>query len=95
LKQDSTNSLGWSARALLRMQKEDIEGAYTDYSKAISLNSNYFGDYINRGILNVRRKNFREALSDYDNAIKLESKSELAYYNRALLRASLGDNKTL
>ncbi len=92
IKSDSTNCLGWSARALLRMQKNEIEQAYSDYSQAIKNNSNYSGDYINRGILNVRRKNFRQALSDYDNAIKIDKKSSLAYYNRGLLRANLGDN---
>jgi tetratricopeptide (TPR) repeat protein len=92
IKLDSTSILGWSARALLRMQKNDREGALKDYSQAIKRNSTYFGDYINRGILNVQSKNYKQALSDYNNAIKLDKTSALAYYNRALLRANLGDN---
>jgi len=89
---DSTNCLGWSARAILRMQKNDKEGAYKDYSQSIKLNSAYEGDYINRGILNVDRKNYNQALSDYNQAIKIDKNNALAYYNRALLRANLGDN---
>jgi tetratricopeptide (TPR) repeat protein len=92
IKMDSTNSTGWSAMALLHMQRNQPEDAYKDYSQAIKNNSKFSGDYINRGILNVQRKNFRQALSDYDNAINLDKKSDLAYYNRALLRANLGDN---
>jgi len=45
---------------------------YKDYSKAIELKTNHFGDYINRGIINVESKRYMEALKDYDQAIKME-----------------------
>lgn len=89
---DSINSQAWSALALFNMQRENNDEAYTNYSKAIRLQSKNPGDFINRGILNVRRKNFREALKDYDKAIELDKSNILAYYNRGLLRANLGDN---
>jgi len=89
---DSTTSLGWSVRAMLKMQKNDREGAIKDYTQAIKRNSTYYGDYINRGILNVQTKKYNQALSDYNEAIKLDKTSALAYYNRALLRANLGDS---
>ena len=89
---DSTAPLGWSARALLKIQRKDMQGAYQDYSKAIQLKTSYFGDYINRGIINVESKRYMEALSDYDQAIKMEPNSLAAYMNRAILRSNLGDD---
>lgn len=89
---DSTLSLGYSARALLRHQQKNLSGAYQDYSRAIANNSNYFGDYINRGIINVEEMRFMEALRDYDKAIELEPNSLMAYFNRGILRSNLGDN---
>ncbi len=88
---NENSSLGWSARALLKMQKKDKKGALKDYDEAIKRNSTYSGDYINRGVLNTENKNFRQALEDYDKAISLDKNNELAYFNRGLLRASLGD----
>ncbi|MEA4936183.1 MAG: tetratricopeptide repeat protein [Paludibacter sp.] len=89
---DSTAPIGWSARALLKLQRKDMQGAYQDYSKAIQLKTNYFGDYINRGIINVESKRYMEALSDYGQAIKMEPNSLAAYMNRAILRSNLGDD---
>lgn len=89
---DTTVYIGWSARALLKLQRKDLQGAYTDYSRSVELKSNYFGDYINRGIINVEQRRYMEALADYDQAIKLEPNSKLAYLNRAILRSNLGDN---
>lgn len=89
---DSTSFVGWSARALLHHQRNNLNAAYADYSKSIALKSPHFGDYMNRGIINVRERRFMEALSDYDLAIKLEPKSMLAYLNRGILRSDLGDD---
>jgi tetratricopeptide (TPR) repeat protein len=89
---DKKSSLGWSARALLKMQKKDKDGALKDYNEAIKRNSTFAGDYINRGILNNEKKNYKQALSDYDHSIKLDSTENLGYYNRGFLRGFLGDS---
>lgn len=89
---DSSSFVGWSARALLHHQKNNLKEAYADYSRSIALKSPHFGDYMNRGIINVQQRRFMEALSDYDQAIKLEPKSLITYMNRAILRADLGDD---
>ena len=67
IQKDSANCLGWSARAILRMEKNDKDGALKDYNGAIKRNSTYEGDYINRGIINVEKKNYNQALKDYIN----------------------------
>ena len=36
-------------RAITREGKNDLDGAITDYTKAIALNPNYANHYINRG----------------------------------------------
>lgn len=92
LQADSSSHIGWSARALLRHQKNDLKAAYDDYSRAIGLKSPHFGDYMNRGIINVQERRFMEALKDYDKAIELEPKSLLAFLNRGILRSDLGDD---
>lgn len=89
---DSTSPIGWSARALLYHQQNELKAAYKDYSKAIELKSTHFGDYMNRGIINVQERRFMEALNDYDKAITLEPKSLLAFLNRGILRSDLGDD---
>jgi len=92
IESDKKSSLGWSARALLKMQQKDKDGALKDYNEAIKRNSTFSGDYINRGILNNEKKNYKQALSDYDNAIKIDSTESLGYYNRGFLRGFLGDS---
>ena len=87
---DSTNVAVWSMLALLKIQTNDT-AAMKYLNRAISLGSDFSGDYINRGILNVRQHKYMPALTDYDRAIELDG-SVLAYYNRGLLRALLGDN---
>jgi tetratricopeptide (TPR) repeat protein len=89
---DSTRYYSWSARAMLRMLKNDNDGALSDYNQAIKYKSTYAGDYINRGILNNEKKNYKQALLDYDNAIKLDKTEFLGYYNRGMIRVTLGDN---
>jgi len=91
IRRDSLNPTAWGARAILRMQQNNKNGAYNDYSQAIKLKSKFAGDYINRGIINVDKKNFKQALSDYDMAVKLDKNNALIFYNRGLLRANLGD----
>ena len=88
---DSTSFIGWSARGILKLQRNDYDGAYQDYSRAIQNNSTFFGDFLNRGIINVEQKRFMEALSDYEKAIQLEPENKMIYYNRGALRANLGD----
>jgi len=87
---DSTNTTAWSMLALLKFQTDDTTSLkYID--RAIALDSDFSGNYINRGILYVRLHQFIPALDDYNKAIELDN-NVLAYYNRGLLRASLGDN---
>jgi tetratricopeptide (TPR) repeat protein len=92
IESDTVSPLGYSVRAVLKMMKNDEDGAFLDYNEAINRKSEYEGDYINRGILNVKRNRFNQALCDYNEAIRIDPKNILAYYNRGLLRANLGDN---
>lgn len=92
IESDSTLPLGWSARALLHLQRKKLDEAYRDYTKAIQRNSTFAGDFINRGIINVEARRFMEALSDYDRAIALDPNSTLALQNRGMLRSNLGDD---
>lgn len=92
IENDTLSPLGYSVRAVLKMQMNDEDGAFADYNEAVARKSEYVGDFINRGILNVKRNRFNQALSDYNEAIRLDPKNTLAYYNRGLLRANLGDN---
>lgn len=89
---DTTNPIGYSTKALIKIQQNDTKNALYNYKKAIENHSQYIGDYINRGILNTQNNNFTDALKDYSKAIQIDSNNTLAYYNRGLLRAKLGDN---
>lgn len=59
-----------------------LDEAYSDYSKAISLNNNYAEGYYNRGILHEKYGRHEDALSDYNKAIALKSNYTNAYNNR-------------
>jgi len=58
-----------------------FDEAYSDYNKAIALNSHYAEGYYNRGILHEKYDRHQEALADYDKAIELKPNYTNAYNN--------------
>ena len=61
--------------------------------KAIELEPNFAGAYMNLGTAKAHLKEYDVAIKDYDKAIKLNPNYALAYYNRGLTYRELGKEK--
>ena len=59
--------------------------ALESYSKAISVDGNYFLAYNNRSALNINLNNLEDALSDIEIAIKLDPNNASIYNNRGVI----------
>ncbi len=79
-------NLGEIKRAL-----NDEDGAFNDYSKAISIDTKYSNAYNNRALIFRHREKYNEAMQDFNNAIQFLPDFGVAYHNRASLKIALGD----
>ena len=61
--------------------------------KAIELEPNFAGAYMNLGTAKAHLKEYDVAIKDYDKAIELNPNYALAYYNRGLACRELGKEK--
>jgi tetratricopeptide (TPR) repeat protein len=69
-------------RGIAKLEKADVDGALSDFSKAISINPYLDDAWIYRGNIRAARKDFQAALSDLNKAIQLKPGKALAYVNR-------------
>lgn len=74
----------YTASGLSKLHQGDNEGASTDFSKALELNSSTFGAYLGRGAARCNLSNFDDAIADYNQAVKLKPTSNEAYLGRGL-----------
>jgi tetratricopeptide (TPR) repeat protein len=63
---------------------KDHSGAIEDYTKAISLDSNYVRAYFNRGNSYMHLGNYASAILDFNKAISLEPGFTEAHVNREI-----------
>jgi len=100
---DATNFLNCG---IIEGQKGDYEGAYADFSTAISLKPDYVQAYNERGLAMgamaasnkgsddpITQKAIGEAIVDYSRAIELDAKYAPAYYNRGVALLVKGDRQ--
>ena len=87
----------YSKRGLRKRQTGDINGAISDYTKAIDIDSTFFEAFYNRG--NAKSfvlRDFSGAISDYTKAIQLqprEKRISSVYANRGISKIQLKDVK--
>ncbi|MBI3724344.1 tetratricopeptide repeat protein, partial [bacterium] len=93
----------WNERGLVRRGKGDVEGAISDYGKAIELDPlsdltraleldpRYTRALINRGNARQKKGDFEGAVADYGKALELDPRHADAWKDRALARLSSGD----
>ena len=70
------------ARAVLRADEQDWEGAIADYSAALELNSDFAEIYSNRGVARAALNDFEGALEDHSETIQRLPEYAAAYVNR-------------
>ncbi len=74
-------------RGIAKKAKGDIDGAITDYNRAIELDPKYTDAYGNRGNAKQAKGDFDGAITDYNRAIELDPKYTYAYSNRGTAKA--------
>ena len=75
-----------------KLDTGDINGAISDYTKAIEINPNYSDAYVNRGVAKGNSGDNAGAISDYSKAIKIDQSYTLAYVNRGVAKNNIGDH---
>lgn len=78
-------------RGAAKQLKQDVKGAWDDYSKAILIKPNYHKALINRGLIRYDSANYQAALADFDKGIAANPDYNLGYLNRAVTKLALKD----
>ena len=78
-------------RALMRLNANNIRGAISDYSKAISIDPHDPILYLNRALAREKAKQPKLALSDLNQALKLDDTSAKAYRSRGRILFEMGE----
>ncbi len=86
------------ASGVQKEKREDYQGAFTDYNRAIQLNPNYAVAYFNRGLLKLTKLDYtKEALqgvlNDINRVIQIDRKFVYIYDLRALVKYKLNDTQ--
>lgn len=76
-----------------KAQAGNYDGAISDYTQAILLQSNCPEAYCGRGNAYYRLNNKIRALEDYTHAITLKPEFSEAYFNRGTARSQLGNSQ--
>ena len=71
----------------------DLQGAITDFNKAIEINPQDAYAYYNRGLAKSYLKDYQGAIADYNKAIEINPQDADAYTNRGSAKQALGDNQ--
>ena len=79
-------------RGYRRSNALDVEGALSDYDRAILLNPNNAEAYFKRGRAFLIDGNIDFAIADFDKSISLDDRNPLVYAERAFARTSQGLN---
>ena len=72
------------------MNKNDLEGAISDYTKAIEVQPNDYENYYNRGVARLTKGDNDGAIEDFSRAIEMSPQFPLAYNNRGNARKAKG-----
>ena len=81
----------WVNSGNAKYKKGDLDGAVTDYSRAIEIDPKYAEAYINRGNAKSEKGDPDEAIVDLSRAIEINPKYAEAYINRGVAKGKKGD----
>ncbi len=74
-----------------KLEKQNYEGAISDYTKTIKINPDYGEAYQERGYAKEMLKNYEGAISDYTKAIKINPYNGQAYMDLYYVKISIKD----
>jgi tetratricopeptide (TPR) repeat protein len=77
-------------RALKKVQRGDLKGAYQDFSEVIKLDPTHAEAYFRRGYLLMRNGDPKRAVTDFERALKLNPKHPNAAMMREMIKRVAG-----
>lgn len=80
-------------RALVRLKRNNLRGAMSDYDTAIEISPNNFLAHYNRGLLRQQLGDDNKAIEDFNYVLEMEPENVMALFNRAVLLDKTGDLK--
>jgi tetratricopeptide (TPR) repeat protein len=89
---DPQNANLLCAQGTLRAEAEDVEGAFTSFTKALEAEPDFVAAWVNRAVLAYSADRPGRAVEDLDHAVALEDDAMLRA-NRALALADLGEHE--
>jgi len=90
---DSTQTLAYFSRALVRNSKKNINGALNDFNKVLSIEPQNALTLYNRALLRSSIGDYNNALNDYNSVAALNPNNVLIYYNRGGVYYEMGNFK--
>ncbi len=77
-------------RGYIRSNRLDLDGALTDFDRAIALNPNDAEAYFKRGRAFLIEGNAKYAIADFDKSISLDDRNPLVYAERGFAHQTQG-----
>jgi tetratricopeptide (TPR) repeat protein len=84
-------AISYYNRGIFYYDKDDLDKAIADYTKAIELSPEYSSAFNNRGNAWSAKGDLDKALVDYDNAIRIDGKDPFRWNNRGLIWRRKGE----
>lgn len=81
----------YQKRGLARLKMGDYEGAVSDFTSAIMLDSNNIESYVKRAESYFGDENYQKAIDDYSIVLKLNSQNSTYYSERSYCKILLGN----
>ena len=85
-------AISYYNRGIFYYDKDELDRAIADYSKALELSSEYASAYNNRGNAWSAKGDLDRALADYDRAIQIDGKDPFRFNNRGLIWRRKGNH---
>lgn len=79
-------------RGILRVRKDDAEGALADYDRGLAMDAALAEGYVDRGAAMIALRRYDDAVAEIDKGISLgANRPQIAYYDRGIADEALGN----